>query len=83
MQKHYSYISIKTMAISKLQYITREVRNLRNEFISIRFAFAALLAEDKEGHYKRSFVAKTKRAIKEKSLFRYRNKKSFLEHLRS
>lgn len=70
------------MITQELQKVKEELKGLRREFAGVRFLLSALLVEDKDGQYKKSFVKKIKKALKERPVFVYEDKKSFLASLR-
>lgn len=69
------------MATQLIQKLNKEVRGLKSEFADIRILLHALLAEDKEGAYKPSFVKNIKKSMNDQPSFVYKGKGSLLARL--
>lgn len=69
------------MATQSLQKLNREVQGLKSEFADVRVLLCALLAEDKEGAYKPSFVKEVKKSMTDQPSFIYKGKGSLFAHL--
>lgn len=67
------------MSTNTLIKISRDISELRKDVATIR---AVIFDADLEGEYKDSFVKKMLERMKEKALYVYRDKQSFLRHVR-
>jgi hypothetical protein len=60
----------------------KPISNLKEEIRSLRSFLIWILGKDREGEYSSKFVRRILRSAREKAIFTFKNKESFLKQIR-
>lgn len=78
---YYSNFIMETQTLTQKKS-SAEITELKKEVHRLRSAMIGLVGEDEEGEYNPFFVKKILKAVQEPAKFIFKDKKSFLAHIK-